>query len=190
MTSKEETIRMPSKPLFPKRKLALAVRAERDETVTDGFNDTDSLISVGPCLSLFAKTRPKQVDNDDIEVYNDPELDTGLICMTLNICPEKKVNNKKWKTYSNEQQKAILTRLENAFRRQTPSVTLNMLTFEICPTLKNVHIHALYNAPNFFRHEIDTYWLSKFDLPGWRTIITEPCHNRDAWLTYISKAQV
>jgi len=44
--------------------------------------------------------------------------------VTVNICPNKYMNRKKWKIYNHDQQRQILTRIEKSLRQKTPSIQL------------------------------------------------------------------
>lgn len=78
--------------------------------------------------------------------------------ITVNIQPTKKMNRRYWKLYNHDQQRAILSRIEAKFRALTPSVQLMELHYEVCPTLKNIHFHALYKAPALFKVEMMAYY--------------------------------
>lgn len=78
--------------------------------------------------------------------------------ITVNIQPTKKMNRRYWKLYTPDKQRDILSRIEAKFRALTPSVKLIELHFETCPTLKNIHFHALYEAPSAFKVEMEAYY--------------------------------
>jgi len=127
--------------------------------------------------------------------------------VTVNVQPTRYINKRQWKKYTHDQQIKILTRMEASIRRRTPSIKLIELHFEVCPTLKNVHFHALYEMPVFYVSELEAQWSrlvgniitsrSKTDqLSLWRYLdIKEikPRLNSDGnpdeadWLAYIRK---
>jgi len=114
--------------------------------------------------------------------------------ITVNIQPTKKMNKRLWKLYDHDKQRDILNRIESKFRRDTPSVKLIELHFEVCPTLKNIHFHALYEAPVLFRAEMETYYKrvccsdDEHTKKPWRYLdIKEIVGGSDEWLKYIRK---
>lgn len=114
--------------------------------------------------------------------------------VTVNIQPTKTMNKRLWKNYDNDKQREILNRIETKFRRDTPSVKLIELHFEICPTLKNIHFHALYEAPVLFRSEMETYYKrvccsdDEHTKVPWRYLdIKEIIGGPAEWLEYIRK---
>lgn len=114
--------------------------------------------------------------------------------VTVNIQPTKKMNKRLWNKYNHDQQRGILSRIEAKFRAQTPSVKLIELHFEVCPTLKNIHFHALYEAPSLFKPEMETYYKrvccsddERTRIP-WRYLDIKLIEGGNAeWLEYIRK---
>lgn len=137
------------------------------------------------------------------ESYNFPQLTRPLFKtrvskqlygITCNIQPTKLMNKKHWKKYTHDQQTAQLTRIEARFRFLNPSIKLHLLTFEICPSLRNVHFHALYEMPCNYRWEMETYYNrvcsstdNKTKIP-WRHLDIKLIKGGPAeWLAYIQK---
>lgn len=114
--------------------------------------------------------------------------------ITVNIQPTKKMNKRFWNKYSHDQQRAMLSRIEAKFRSLTPSVKLIELHFEVCPTLKNIHFHALYEAPALFKVEMEAYYKRiccsddhKTKIP-WRYLDIKLIRGGNTeWLDYIRK---
>jgi len=122
-----------------------------------------------------------------------PEYEATCYAVTVNIKPNKVMNRRRWKLYNAEQQRALLTRLEASFRKDTPSVVLKKLTFETCPSNGNIHFHCLYQCPKIYESSIINYWNEKVDgndletkVP-WRHIVVEECYDTKGWIQYISK---
>lgn len=114
--------------------------------------------------------------------------------ITVNIQPTKKMNKRLWKLYSHDKQREILSRIEAKFRADTPSVRLIELHFEECPTLKNIHFHALYEAPALFKVEMEAYYKrvccsdDKDTKIPWRYLDIKLIIGGNAeWLDYIRK---
>jgi len=114
--------------------------------------------------------------------------------VTVNIQPTKKMNGKFWRDYCHDKQRAILGRIEAKFRALTPSVELIELHYEVCPTLKNVHFHALYNAPFLFTAEMEAYYKRVCDARDantripWRYLDIKVIKDgAQHWLEYIRK---
>lgn len=144
------------------------------------------------CTSLVqALKKPLWKDSPNPSAVKPFRLEYGV---TVNIQPTKKMNGKFWRDYTHDKQRAILGRIEAKFRAITPSVELIELHYEICPTLKNVHFHALYSAPCLFMHEMQTYYKRVCDASDkntripWRyldiKVIKDGAGN---WLEYIRK---
>lgn len=112
--------------------------------------------------------------------------------VTINVCPNKKMNNKIWKTYDHIRQTAQLQRLEAHMRKLNPSIELIELQFEICPALNQIHFHALYSMPKEFVSTMENYWREKVadkkpSIPPWRYIDIQKVYNRKGWEDYIRK---
>lgn len=115
-------------------------------------------------------------------------------CVTVNPNPSKKMNNRMYKLYSHDQQRAILCRIESAMRRDNPSIKLIEIHFELCPVLQQQHYHALYSMPFSFESTMENYLSKRISdkteakVP-WRPIDIMVCNNRKEWLKYIRKDQ-
>lgn len=115
--------------------------------------------------------------------------------VTVNVQPTRLINKKQWKLYNHDQQRAILTRMEASIRRNTPSIELVELHFEVCPTLKNIHFHALYKMPRIFVVELETQWnrlvgsiINKDTKEPFRHLdIKEISGGNKEWIKYINK---
>lgn len=117
---------------------------------------------------------------------------TPLYAVTVNVCPNKKMNNKIWKTYDHIKQTAQLQRLEAHMRKLNPSIELLELQFEICPALNQIHFHALYDMPDVFVSTMENYWREKIadkkpTTPPWRFLDIQQVYNRKGWEDYIRK---
>lgn len=118
-----------------------------------------------------------------------------LFAITINLSPFKLMNKKRWFTYSHDKQQSILTRLENKFRQLTPSIKLQKLVFEIapavnnCDTFRNIHIHALYQMPEMYVSEMETYYNRICNDPtnNWKHLKIDKVFNEKGWIDYISK---
>lgn len=126
--------------------------------------------------------------DSDVTIDNGPKL----YACTVNLKPNYIVNRKPWKKYSADKQRGILTRIEHALRKKTPSIQLLKLTFEECPVLGQIHFHALYSMPTVFKSEMEVYWeRHSGNLPDtrepWRPIVIKEVFNETGWLDYINK---
>lgn len=112
--------------------------------------------------------------------------------VTVNICPNKKMNNKVWKTYDHIRQTSQLQRIEAHMRKLNPSIGLLEMRFEICPNLNQIHFHALYEMPNEFVSTMENYWREKVadkkpSTPPWRYLDIQPIFDQRGWEEYIRK---
>lgn len=137
------------------------------------------------------------VSRNDVKHNNDPHDDNiRYYAITVNIQPSKTMNKKQWRTYNEDEQRAILTRIEKSFRTKNPIVKLLEIHFEKCPTLSNIHYHALYIMPFSYANHMYLYFnricSAKNDatLKEWRFIDIQPLHTGDDisnWIQYIRK---
>lgn len=148
-----------------------------------------------PLGNLFSKTkRPlagpladRPTGDDDIN------KNVNKYGITVNVLPFKLMNRKRWFTYSHDKQRDILSRIEAKFRRDTPSVKLIELHYELCPSedkFHNIHFHALYEMPSMFVAELETYYKRVcFDSSNknWKYLDIKLINNEDAWIKYIRK---
>lgn len=135
-------------------------------------------------------------DSDDslISIYDEEDDATRKYAITVNICPNKLMNKRKWKLYNHDQQRQILTRIEKASRVKNP-IILEKLNFEVCPVLNQIHFHALYSMPSEFLSGIEAYYKRVIGMPDiegdkskeWRHIVTKPIFAEEGWTKYISK---
>lgn len=143
----------------------------------DDIQDSDQ--EVTEVLKRLTKPLFKPVHND--------------YAVTVNIQPTKFMNKRQWKRYTHDQQRAILSRIEKKFRKDMPTIELVELHYEICPTLKNIHFHALYKMPVNYCTTMETYYTricssedEKTKIP-WRFLDIREITNRTGWLEYINK---
>lgn len=136
--------------------------------------------------SLFIK---RVSDRPTGEVYNN----SNLFAITINLSPFKSMNKKKWFTYTHDKQIDILTRIESKFRQLTPSVKMLELHFELAPTtcknFNNMHIHALYDMPELFVSEMETYYnrICKDTTSNCEHLKIDKVYDKEGWLRYIRK---
>lgn len=119
-------------------------------------------------------------------------IEGPLYAVTVNIQPTKKMNNRQWRLYTPEKQTAQLMRIEKSFRDKNPSCKLVEIHFETCPTLRNMHFHALYQMSD----EIKDHYVLHFNricgstgeqTDPWRHLDCEPVRSKEAWIAYIRK---
>jgi len=150
--------------------------------------------------SLFtrAQAQAQAGEERDVDIHTDSPIeidqpaddDIQLLAVTVNLCPNTYMNKKRWSTYDHNQQRAQLTRIEKSFRQKTPSCELIKISFEVCPTLDNIHFHALYRCPDPFKSTLINYFSKYAPKKGgdtWRTCIAETCYDLDGWIKYIQK---
>ena len=102
------------------------------------------------------------------------------------------MNRRQYKLYDHDKQTAILTRIENALRRDNPTITLIKLNFEKCPSNGQMHFHALYEMRASDIEIMENYYnriLSekKPSIPPWRHFDIKPIYNEKGWIDYITK---
>lgn len=147
-----------------------------------------------PKKSLFSQHSTVSSGPKDLQVEAHVTDVPRHYAVTVNLHSQKKVNRKAWFRYTDDQQRGILTRIEYAFRRDTPSVKLHSIAFEKAPSSGNIHFHALYEMLPIFQTTVENYWskhamLGEHDNP-WRHLDIRIVHNIKGWMDYINKEQV
>lgn len=133
-------------------------------------------------------------ETDSIDIA---QLDTitkmdNCWAVTLNINPTRKINKRQWKLYNHDQQRAILSRIEKSLRKKTPSIQLIELHFEVCPIIKNIHFHALYEFPSIMKNHVEAYYnrvvgdKNPARMP-WRHLDLKSITYYEGWINYIRK---
>jgi len=146
-----------------------------------GMGENDFIPEYNMFIANRASDRPKE----DVLLY-----DNHLWGVTINICPNKCINHKRWRMYDQDQQVKILLRLEGAFRKKTLDLQLKELNFESCPSSGNMHFHAMYYAPKRILTCLESYWTNLIDnTEGWRTYDCQEVYNEEGWTNYIHKSQ-
>jgi len=114
--------------------------------------------------------------------------------VTLHPHRMKKLNNKCYGTYTHDQQRALLTRLEAAMRRDNPSIKLIEIHFETAPKIGTIHYHALYEMPDIFVTTMENYLnhrtadkKPKGNIEPWRNLDIQPIYHESGWIDYIRK---
>lgn len=137
---------------------------------------------------LFNTHRVSGVSVNDVNPYN-----SIFYAVTVNPQPTCKLNRKRYRDYSGDQQVAILSRIEAAMRRKIQDIKLIELRFEICPTLGQWHFHALYEMPPIAESCIWNYYKRVMDSSDcktktiWRYLDIQPVYNKEGWEQYIRK---
>jgi len=175
---------------------------EKDlEDFSDYCQSVRKLETADPEVSEFSESEPS-IDIDDMpKLYKSLfkiSSDCTRYAVTVNVQPTRLMNKRQWKLYTHEQQRGQLFRLEGHLRKLYPNIELIEIRFEICPTLKNVHFHALYNCRKADTHDMITYWQSrvgtiktkttkddKFSV--WRHLDIQEVYDNQGWLLYIQK---
>lgn len=161
--------------------------------MTNGSNhDSDSEVSVDDNCNEI-------IENLDHPLWQDhPETYFKKYAITINVQPTRFMNKRQWAKYTHDQQKLILSRIENALRRNNPSIKMQKLMFEVCPKLNQIHFHALYEMPELFRTELEAYYArtcgtianknTKTDSKSvWRHLDIQEIYDEQGWIKYISK---
>lgn len=117
---------------------------------------------------------------------------TSSYAFTLNVNPAKKVNGKRWASYSHEEQRGIINRLEQKLRLKNPSIKRCEWSFECGDVKQQVHYHALYSCPKDYVSVLETYFNRIFDFESacWGTVDIRPLPYQEDianWITYIYK---
>jgi len=114
--------------------------------------------------------------------------------VTINISPNFRMNRKVWKKYSGDEQRRQLSRIETHFRKVNTWVKLHKIAFELCPTVHNMHYHALYESTPGFPFVLEEYF-RKYDttdantIEPWRHICVKEVYNHQGWVDYLMKDQ-
>jgi len=139
--------------------------------------------------SLFQGRKVARLGDDILDIPDMPYI------VTVNPAPNHHMNKRQYKLYSSDQQRAMLTRIELALRRNNPSIKLLELHFEKCPSSGQIHFHALYEMPILFASTMTNYYNrilqeQQPSTPPWRHLDIQLCNNKKAWLQYIRKDSV
>jgi len=143
------------------------------------------MASINTKLFAQAVVRP-----NDVTVAILPQF-----AVTFNPAPTKLMNRKQYCKYSEDQQRAMLARIESSLRTNNPSITLIEIHYERCPSNKMIHFHALYEMPQLFVTTMENYY-SKYDSTDsktkvpWRHLDIQPVFNRKGWEEYIRKDSI
>jgi len=123
--------------------------------------------------------------------------DVAEYAITINISPHKLINKRKWAMYAHQQQQEILFRMEASSLKNTPIKCIKAV-FEMCPRLKQIHMHALYEMPKNLGYQayIKEWWDSRISTTDKNTIIpfrhfdSRDIYDRNGWNKYIMKDQI
>lgn len=122
----------------------------------DTEDDTQMMAGINRCI--FKRGVSLSEANECSEAERIDTIITSHYGITINILPFKRINNKVWRTYNHDQQRKILMRMEASIRRNNPSIQLVELHFEVCPSMQNIHFHALYKMPFIFLSTMRNEW--------------------------------
>jgi len=140
----------------------------------------------GPPSRKRASSEPLGDNVDTLMATNE----RCLLAVTVNPDPFALMNKRMYKLYTNDKQRAMLTRIENAARVTLGDINLKKLTFEICPKLGQVHYHALYDLPSTHVTPLELYIMqrvSRKNGPSWRAFQSETVYDEKGWIRYITK---
>lgn len=131
------------------------------------------------------------------KVYNNIDNNIKQYAVTVNIHPYKCMNKKRWFTYTHDQQRNQLMRIENKLRLNNPSIKLLNFSFEIAPAInddeyRNIHFHALYEMPESYKAELETYYnricqATSDTKQPWKHLDIQEIYSKSGWLKYIYK---
>lgn len=117
--------------------------------------------------------------------------DIVSIGLTVNVRPYKYVLGKRWHELSHITQRSVLENLERSFRTlHTGLQGTSLVTFEVCPMLGNVHMHALLKIPRHTVQYLRPYYtkhLGDQDKSKWRVIDIKYLNSDTQWFKYITK---
>lgn len=116
--------------------------------------------------------------------------------VTFNPDPLKHFNNKQYCKYTNDQQRAMLGRIEQGFRKQQQlgDVHLVELHYELGPATETIHFHSLYEMDDDTKDRMIQYY-SKYTNTNptsgrtWPHLDIKLINNEEAWKCYIRKDQ-
>jgi len=113
--------------------------------------------------------------------------------ITINPCPNKLYNKKKWGKYTNAEQELILCRVISKLTTTHPSIQCLSKYFEKCPSNGQTHLHGLFEYSVFWHSTLEN-WVNhsfewKSDVEPWRHLDVQPIFNLEGWKEYITKDQ-
>lgn len=144
--------------------------------------------------SLFKRSKSStaraQAGTEDNVIVKQLPASRIQLAVTVNPDPYTLMNKRMYRLYSHDKQRAMLTRIENAARRDLGDVNLVKLVFEICPKLQQVHLHAWYDLPDLMVTPLELYFtkrVSRKTGPSWRAFLSKEIYDEKGWLDYMTK---
>lgn len=131
---------------------------------------------------LFNGAQAPEASADNVQYY----------AVTINPDPYMKVNNKKYSSYTDGQQRAMLLRMHNAVLRDNPTIVCEDMVFEKCPKLKQAHYHCLMRCPQIWLSTYTNYLqrrLVRDNSPSWRFAVVKEVFDYQGWIDYMYKEQ-
>lgn len=161
------------------------------------MSDTDSEIEIDENYVMASIKRPlfnRRISAKGIspsDAYSSTDTITSF-AVTVNIQPTRHMNKRQWKKYEPAEQIKILGRIEARLRKDNPSIVLKEIHYETCPTLKQIHFHALYEMPRIFQTTMEAYYKRVCGSTGeqtkpWRYLDISEIRDKEAWFKYIRK---
>jgi len=146
------------------------------------------VVNIDPYINSSNDTTNNTL-NKESDIVNEGPFRYAI---TLNFSPNLRVNKRPWKDYTQDQQRASLGRIEAAFRRRNPTCKLIELRYEVCPKIKQIHFHALYEMPLVYKTTMSNYY-AKFDATlkdtrnPWRHLDIQDIFDNNGWIDYCNK---
>lgn len=144
--------------------------------------------------------KPENVSCEDVTILHPycalkPTVYTHYGC-TINPCPTRLMNRRRYGNYSLEQQEKMLARMLNCICASAPEeIVLVEYQFEVCPNLKQKHLHALIEMTDLGCSLFCAFWEKRLKNKSssvyeeWRSIDVTPIWDEPGWLEYIRKDQ-
>jgi len=119
--------------------------------------------------------------------------------VTVNLCPDKYVNRRRWRDLTDHEQMSELMSQHQKYANEAFLNTISIkkthsgvspmivdeLNFETCPKSGQKHFHALITAQQTVMESYKKLWTG--NLKNWRTIDSQEVKCYTAWLAYIRK---
>lgn len=140
--------------------------------------------------------QPPSGDRLNILSLRHPEI--VQYAVTINICPDKFINRRKWRLYTHDQQRKILLSLNNHCMEKVFSyledkhpatydlIYIKEIRFEVCPTLQQVHFHALIETDELSKILYLNRWQT-YNVANWRISDCQEIYDEEGWVSYINK---
>jgi len=106
---------------------------------------------------------------------------------TLSICPHRRINSRKWMDYTHSEQMTLLVKIVNSVGKYGIFVDYAEIVFEVCPSLRMLHVHFTANAIKDYMLDFIIDINKKYSPKDYTTFKAVGIYNDDGWFQYMRK---